>query len=182
MVLTEAFANGTPVVASDIAGYREVVRDGTDGVLVPRGDATELAEVLRDLWLEPDRRERMAAAAVERAQRYAWPRVADEVLEVYEQARAAPQPAGALRRAAVRHGLLPADGLPAEPARRLPSPQPVPAESRRPVLAPLRRAAMAIAALAGLGWRCWRWTGSAWTRSATRCSTRARSGCSPASG
>ena len=47
MVLTEAFAAGTPVVASDIAGYRDVVRDGVDGVLVPRGDATALAEALR---------------------------------------------------------------------------------------------------------------------------------------
>ena len=40
MVLTEAFAAGTPVVASDIAGYRDVVTDGDDGLLVPRGDAT----------------------------------------------------------------------------------------------------------------------------------------------
>ena len=39
MVLTEAFASGTPVVASDIAGYRDVVRDGHDGVLVAPGDA-----------------------------------------------------------------------------------------------------------------------------------------------
>ena len=35
MVLTEGFAAGTPVVASDIAGYRDVVRDGVDGLLVP---------------------------------------------------------------------------------------------------------------------------------------------------
>ena len=48
MVLTEAFASGTPVVASDIAGYRDVVRDGLDGVLVPVGDAVELGEALRD--------------------------------------------------------------------------------------------------------------------------------------
>ena len=41
MVLTEAFASGTPVVASDIAGYRDVVRDGHDGVLVAPGDAAE---------------------------------------------------------------------------------------------------------------------------------------------
>ena len=53
MVLTEAFAAGTPVVASDIAGYRDVVRDGVDGVLVPRGDAQALAEALRDLYDEP---------------------------------------------------------------------------------------------------------------------------------
>ncbi len=37
MVLTEAFAAGTPVVASDIPGYRDVVRDGVDGLLVSRG-------------------------------------------------------------------------------------------------------------------------------------------------
>ena len=51
MVLTEGFAAGTPVVASDIPGYRDVVRDGVDGLLVPRGDATALAETLRDLAL-----------------------------------------------------------------------------------------------------------------------------------
>jgi phosphatidylinositol alpha-mannosyltransferase len=150
MVLTEAFASGTPVVASDIAGYREVVRDGTDGVLVPRGDATELAEVLRDLWLEPERRMRIAAAAAEHAQRYAWPRVADEVLDAYDEAQAVPQPEGALRRAAARRGLVAADGHPPEPARRLPSLQPRPADARRPALALLRRAAMAVAAVAGL--------------------------------
>ena len=53
MVLTEAFAAGTPVVASNIAGYRDVVRDGVDGVLVPPGDAQALAEALRDLYEEP---------------------------------------------------------------------------------------------------------------------------------
>ena len=36
----EAFAAGTPVVASDIAGYRQVVTHGKDGLLVPLGAAT----------------------------------------------------------------------------------------------------------------------------------------------
>ncbi|HEV2060580.1 MAG TPA: glycosyltransferase family 4 protein, partial [Solirubrobacteraceae bacterium] len=63
MVLTEAFAAGTPVVASDIAGYRDVVVDGVNGVLVPRGDATAVAEALRDLALDPARRTTLAAAA-----------------------------------------------------------------------------------------------------------------------
>jgi phosphatidyl-myo-inositol alpha-mannosyltransferase len=88
MVLTEAFAAGTPVVASDIAGYRDVVRDGVDGLLTPRGDARELAEALRVLALDPARRTHMAVAARERAERFAWPRVAAEVLEVYAQALA----------------------------------------------------------------------------------------------
>ena len=67
MVLTEAFASATPVLASDIPGYRDVVRDGVDGELVPAGDALALAESLRRLALDPARRERMAGAARERA-------------------------------------------------------------------------------------------------------------------
>src|SRR3954470_2095673 len=111
MVLTEAFAAGTPVVASDIAGYRDVVANGVDGVLVPRGDATALAEVLRDLALDPARTERLGREAAASAERYAWPRVAAEVAGAYEDACAMPEPAGAMRRAAVRAGALPADGL-----------------------------------------------------------------------
>ncbi len=121
MVLTEAFASGVPVVASHIAGYADVVRHGIDGVLVPRGDATALAEALRDLALDPARRAAMAAAAAEHAQRYAWPRVAAEVVEAYEDAVAVPIPVAATERFAVAHGLKPADMLPAVPPQKLPS-------------------------------------------------------------
>jgi phosphatidylinositol alpha-mannosyltransferase len=155
MVLTEAFAAGTPVVASDIAGYRAVARDGIDGLLVPRGDAAELAEALRDLWLEPGRRAAMAAAASERARRYAWPRVADEVLDVYREAReAAATPRAGGRRLAVDVGLAPADGRPRARPRRLPPlEKPVSATGarpRRPALALARRAGFALASIAGL--------------------------------
>jgi phosphatidylinositol alpha-mannosyltransferase len=150
MVLTEAFAAGTPVVASDIAGYREVVRHGREGLLVPRGDPAELAEALRDLWLDPARRAAMSAAAARRAKRYAWPRIADEVLEAYDDALVTPRPEGVARCVAARHGFLPGDGAPPEPARRLPSLQPPAPGARRPVVASLRRAALAVAALAGL--------------------------------
>ena len=46
MVLTEAFAAGTPVIASAIAGYSDVVNDGVDGILIPPGDPQRLAEEL----------------------------------------------------------------------------------------------------------------------------------------
>src|SRR4051794_21214619 len=124
MVLTEAFAAGTPVVASDIAGYRDVVGDGVDGLLVPRGDATALAEALRDLALDPARTERLARGAAASAERYAWPRVAAEVVEAYGEARAVPAPESATRRAATRIGAVPADGRPRIPPRRLASLEP----------------------------------------------------------
>jgi phosphatidylinositol alpha-mannosyltransferase len=154
MVLTEAFAAGTPVVASDIAGYRDVVRDGVDGLLVPRGDATALAEALRDLALDPARRVRLASAARAAAERYAWPHIAAEVLDAYGDAialHAAPAPASATARAALRRGLAPADGA-RVPARRLPTLEPAPAgeAARRPGLALARRAAVGVAALAAI--------------------------------
>ena len=124
MVLTEAFAAGRPVVASDIAGYRDVVADGRDGLLIPRGDATRLAETLRDLALEPRRTTALGAEAARSAERYAWPRVAERVVAAYQDAREVPAPEGAARRAALRVGALPADGGSRSPARRLPSLEP----------------------------------------------------------
>lgn len=49
LITHEAFAAGTPVVASDIGALREVVRDGVDGLLFAPGDAAALAERLRGL-------------------------------------------------------------------------------------------------------------------------------------
>jgi phosphatidylinositol alpha-mannosyltransferase len=149
MVLTEAFAQGTPVVASDIAGYRDVVRDGVDGMLFPRGDAAALATALRDLALDPARRHGLGAAARAHAARYAWPQVAAEVAGAYEEAVAVPQPATAAARMAVRHGLRPAvPGTSALP-RRLPSLDPAPARRWTPA-ALLRRAALLVVGIAAL--------------------------------
>ena len=151
MVLTEAFAAGTPVVASDIAGYRDVVRDGADGVLVPRADPQALAEALRDLWEEPERRAAMARAAALGAERFAWPRVAEQVMEAYEDAIATPAPAGAMERAAVRVGVRAADLKPHVPARRLPSLEPklTGPERHSKVLGIARRIGVAAVSLGG---------------------------------
>ena len=151
MVLTEAFAAGRGVVASDIAGYRGVVSDGSDGLLVPRGDATRLAETLRDLALDPERPARLGAAAARSAERYAWPRVAEQVVAAYGDARAVPEPASAAERAAVRVGALPADGRPRSPARRLPSLEPAPAGSGRRSLRIARRAVLGASLLGAAG-------------------------------
>ncbi len=155
MVLTEAFAAGTPVVASNIAGYRDVVRDGVTGVLVPPGDGQSLAEALRDLHEEPARRVAMAQAAADDAERFAWPHVAAQVMEAYEDALAVPEPQGSLARAAVRVGARPADLRPRVPAQRLPSLEPkIGVRRGAPALAFARRAALAAVTLGGavLAW------------------------------
>jgi phosphatidyl-myo-inositol alpha-mannosyltransferase len=152
MVLTEAFASGAPVVASDIAGYRDVVRHGVDGLLVPMGDAVELGEALHGLAFDPERRSRMAAAARERAERFAWPRVAGEVVEVYEDVLALPRPEGRAARAARRTGLAAADPQRDSRPEPLPSLEPrTPADGRRRAARGLRRALVGVGAVGGLG-------------------------------
>ena len=145
MVLTEAFAAGTPVVASDIAGYRDVVTDGRDGLLVPRGDATALAEALRGLALDPAGTRAMGGHAADTAGRYAWPVVAEQVVDAYETAIGVPQPEDAVDRLAVRIGMRSADLGPRRPARRLRSLEPVPSPARR-LGGIARRAALGLGA------------------------------------
>ena len=150
MVLTEAFAAGTPVVASDIAGYRDVVEHGRDGLLVPPGDAVALGEALHDLALDAPRLERLSVRAGRSAEEYAWPRVAAQVMEAYEDAIAVPAPAGATARAAVKLGFRSAAGGPRRPARRLPPLDPRPTRTARVGRLARRAAPLAgVAAAAG---------------------------------
>ncbi len=121
MVLTEAMAAGTTVVASDIAGYRDVVTHEVDGILVPVGDAQALAEALRELFYDSVRRRELARAAAETVQRFSWDRVAAAVLEAYAEAIAMPAADSAFESFAVAVGAIPADLQPPVRARRLPT-------------------------------------------------------------
>jgi phosphatidyl-myo-inositol alpha-mannosyltransferase len=152
MVLTEAFASGTAVVASDIAGYRDVVTDGVDGVLVPAGDAQALAEALRDLYYEPTRRRALANHAAISVKRFAWQHVAREVMSAYTDAIAMPAPVGTKQTLAVAAGFTPADLQPRVPSARLPSlEKPMSAEKqRRSLISQVRRVAMALVSLGAL--------------------------------
>ncbi|MGH2676221.1 MAG: glycosyltransferase family 4 protein, partial [Actinomycetota bacterium] len=85
IVLVEAMAAGLPVVASDIAGYREVVRDGIEGILVPPRDPGALAEALGRILDDPANRTALGRAGRERARRFSWDGVAGEVEAVYRE-------------------------------------------------------------------------------------------------
>jgi phosphatidylinositol alpha-mannosyltransferase len=151
MVLTEAFAAGTPVIASAIAGYSDVVSNGVDGLLVPPGDPQRLAEELQRMYHEPERLREMGEAARRSAQRYAWPRVADQVAGVYERAIEAPRPVTAGEKVAHWAGFRPADGGPKRPAERLPSLDPPLARAGNKGRAVARRVGLVVAAALGVG-------------------------------
>ena len=85
IVLVEAMAAGVPVVASDIEGYREVVRDGIDGLLAPPNDPNALAAAIRRVLSEPELAAALKAAGRSRAQAFSWQAVAPRLEAVYDR-------------------------------------------------------------------------------------------------
>lgn len=61
--LLEAAASGRPMIATDVAGCRDLVRDGENGLLVPARDPVALADAIARLVEDPDLRRRLGAAA-----------------------------------------------------------------------------------------------------------------------
>jgi len=88
MVIAEAFATATPVVASDIAGFADVVTPDA-ATLVPPGDEHGLAAAVAALLEDERKRADMGRAARALAEeRYAWTDVARRLEETYERVAA----------------------------------------------------------------------------------------------
>jgi phosphatidyl-myo-inositol alpha-mannosyltransferase len=89
MVLTRAFACATPVVASDIDGYREVMTEAA-GVSFPAGDVSALAESVVGLLEDEPRRAALGTGARELAvERYSWQDIGRRLVEIYEEVSSA---------------------------------------------------------------------------------------------
>jgi phosphatidyl-myo-inositol alpha-mannosyltransferase len=84
IVLVEAMAAGTPVVASDLHAFRRVLRDGEAGRLVPVDDGAALAAALAAVLENDVMAERYIAAAADAVRRYDWSMVANQIMRVYE--------------------------------------------------------------------------------------------------
>jgi phosphatidylinositol alpha-mannosyltransferase len=84
MVLTRAFGCATPVVASDIPGYDQVMAPEA-GLTVPPGDSEALGQALVELLSDEERRQRLGEGARERAlERYGWAKLAERLAAIYE--------------------------------------------------------------------------------------------------
>jgi phosphatidyl-myo-inositol alpha-mannosyltransferase len=85
ITLLEAMACGTPMIVSDITGFRELIDGGEEAVLAPKNDPARWASAAVELMGDPARRAAMGDAGRAKAMRFAWPRVAERVLAVYER-------------------------------------------------------------------------------------------------
>ncbi|NIL76866.1 glycosyltransferase family 4 protein [Rhodococcus kyotonensis] len=84
IVLVEAMASGTAVVASELDAFRRVLRDGTAGLLVPVDDSAALATALDSVLSSDATRQALVDAASTVVVEYDWPVVAEQIMRVYE--------------------------------------------------------------------------------------------------
>jgi phosphatidylinositol alpha-mannosyltransferase len=91
VVLLEAMAAETPIVASSLPGYAKVARAGEDAVLVEPGDAAALATALQKILHDRDIAAGLVASGRTRAEKFSMRRQAERYLEIYEETLAAPR-------------------------------------------------------------------------------------------
>lgn len=85
IVLLEAMASETPIVASDLEAYATVAKNNEHARLVPVGDSRALAAALEQVMFEPEIGERLVVNGLERAEQYSMRRLADRYMNLYEQ-------------------------------------------------------------------------------------------------
>jgi phosphatidylinositol alpha-mannosyltransferase len=85
ITLLEAMACSTPMVVSDIIGFRELVDGGREAVLVPKDRPEVWADTVLELLDDPGRLVEMGAAGRRKAEAYAWPGIAARVMDVYRR-------------------------------------------------------------------------------------------------
>jgi phosphatidylinositol alpha-mannosyltransferase len=88
VVLIEAMAARTPIVSTDIAGYREVARQGKEAILVPPDDADGLRDGLRAVLDSPELAAKLVEAGWARANEFSMDSLAQQYETLYEAAAA----------------------------------------------------------------------------------------------
>jgi glycosyltransferase involved in cell wall biosynthesis len=86
LVVAEALAVGTPVLAAAGGGVAEVLEDGRNGLLVPTGDTDALAEAIRRFFAEPALQARLRSAASESVRRFAPEQIYARLERILEEA------------------------------------------------------------------------------------------------
>lgn len=85
-VRLEAMSSACPVIATNIRGTEEMIRDGTDGLVVPVGSVEPLAMAIETVLSDPERAEEMGRNARQHAvNSYDWEHIGAKMIEIYEE-------------------------------------------------------------------------------------------------
>ena len=83
IILAEAMAAGVPIVASDIPAFRYLLDEGKYGSLFENENSLSLSHAIIDLLRNDNKRSALSEAGLERAQRFDWSQVSEEIMNVY---------------------------------------------------------------------------------------------------
>jgi phosphatidylinositol alpha-mannosyltransferase len=86
ITLLEAMACGTPLIVSDIVGFRELVDGGQEAVMVPADNPDAWSQTVIELLNDPEKRAAMGMAGRAKAESYSWPEVTERILAIYRRA------------------------------------------------------------------------------------------------
>jgi phosphatidylinositol alpha-mannosyltransferase len=86
-IIIEAMSASTPIVASNIPGFASVMTNGREGLMVPPKDEAAMAEAIKRLIENPGLRAQLGVDGRATVDRYRWSRVADTVLNYYDEVR-----------------------------------------------------------------------------------------------
>jgi glycosyltransferase involved in cell wall biosynthesis len=87
----EATSTGTAIVATAVGGVPQVITDGVDGLIVPPGDPTALADAVERVATDADLRRRLGAGATARSAMFDVETATREVEDIYRQLSGAPR-------------------------------------------------------------------------------------------
>jgi len=83
LVILEAMAGEVPIVATNMGGIPDAVKDGENGLLVPPGDSEALADAIIYLLENENVRERMGKNGKKKVKYYTWKKIAEETEKIY---------------------------------------------------------------------------------------------------
>ncbi len=86
--LLEGMAGNTPVVATDNSGFRTLIQDGHNGILVPPNDPNALAQGILKIFHDPVLAKTLQKNGLKVVDQYSWDKVTDQILDFYENAAA----------------------------------------------------------------------------------------------
>ncbi len=85
MTVLEAMASGTPVIATNVGGIPEVLRNGRNGLLIPPADSIALANSIEHIASDSKLRRRLIDGGRRTGKQFTWDETARKTLEVYRQ-------------------------------------------------------------------------------------------------